>query len=141
MFEHVGHHRLGDYFRTVSGLLADGLFMNSGITRPQTVSDDAEAYFLRSELFPGGEFAHLSQVLRHAEDAPLRSWKWKAFAETTHERASSGSRAFSTTPTHALTVGENTWRVWLLYLAASVVNFEDGETDAYCMLMARRPSA
>ena len=58
MFEHVGRHRLEDYFRTVYRLLEDdGLFLNSGITRPQRVQDDPETYFMQKEVFPGGELA------------------------------------------------------------------------------------
>jgi cyclopropane fatty-acyl-phospholipid synthase-like methyltransferase len=35
-------------------------------------------------------------------------------------------------------VGQEAYRTWLLYLAASAVAFEDGQTDVYQVLCARR---
>lgn len=141
MFEHVGRHRLGEYFRTIYRLLEDdGLFLNSGITRPQPAGDDGETSFLQREVFPGGELAHLPDIMRDAENAGfevlgVESIR-KHYARTCREwvaRLQSNAR-----PCIDL-VGEKTWRVWLLYLAASVVNFEGGQTDAYQILLARRP--
>jgi cyclopropane fatty-acyl-phospholipid synthase-like methyltransferase len=34
-------------------------------------------------------------------------------------------------------VGKETFRTWLLYLAASAVNFEAGTTDVFSILMTR----
>ena len=60
MFEHVGRHRLGEYFRKVRDLLeAGGLFLNSGITRPQQARDGPQTWFLLRKVFPGGELVHL----------------------------------------------------------------------------------
>jgi cyclopropane-fatty-acyl-phospholipid synthase len=132
MFEHVGRHRLSAYFHKICRLLEDdGLFLNSGITRPQPVGDGAETYFLRSEVFPGGELAHLSNIVRDAENAGFEVLEAESirthYARTCREwveRLQSNAR-----PCIDI-VGEATYRIWLLYLAASVVNFEDGHTDA-----------
>jgi cyclopropane-fatty-acyl-phospholipid synthase len=141
MFEHMGRHRLGDYFRIVSCLLAeDGLFMNSGITRPQTVSDDSETYFLRSEVFPGGELAHLSNILRDAENAGFEVLELESirrhYARTCREWL---TRLQQNAQACIDLVGEHTWRTWVLYLAASVVNFEDGQIGCGLHLMPVRP--
>ena len=43
MFEHLGRRRLKRYFRHIANLVTDeGLFLNHGITRPQTVTDGPE---------------------------------------------------------------------------------------------------
>ncbi|HTS65248.1 MAG TPA: hypothetical protein VMH28_24670 [Candidatus Acidoferrales bacterium] len=34
-------------------------------------------------------------------------------------------------------VGTEKYRTWLLYLAASALNFENGETDVFSVLMAK----
>jgi cyclopropane-fatty-acyl-phospholipid synthase len=141
MFEHVGRHRLAEYFRTIHRLLEeDGLFLNSGITRPQRVRDDGETSFLQREVFPGGELAHLSNIIRDAENAGFEVLQLESirmhYARTCREWV---ARLQNNAGACIELVGENTWRTWLLYLAASVVNFEDGQTDAYQMLLARRP--
>lgn len=140
MFEHVGRHRLSDYFRAVYGLLEDdGLFLNSGITRPQPVCDGPETYFLRKEVFPGGELAHLSNVMRCAENAGFEVVELADlrlhYARTCREWVKRLQR--NAKPCIDL-VGETTYRTWLLYLAGSVVHFEDGQTGAYQILMAKR---
>jgi cyclopropane-fatty-acyl-phospholipid synthase len=70
MFEHVGRRRLGEYFSRIHSLLEPGgRFVNSGISRPQDVHDDPQTRFLLNRVFPGGELAHLSDVIREAEHA------------------------------------------------------------------------
>ncbi len=142
MFEHVGRHRLREYFRTVHGLLEEeGLFLNSGITRPQRVREDGETSFLQREVFPGGEPAHLSNIIRDAEDAGFEILQLESIRK---DHAGRGREWVARLQNDAGAcielVGENTWRTWLLYLAASVVNFDDGQTDACQILMGRRPS-
>lgn len=68
MFEHVGRHRLHSYFRKVNELLEpDGLFLNHGIVRPQSVGESSQTLFLQRRVFPGGELAHLSDIIQVAE--------------------------------------------------------------------------
>jgi cyclopropane-fatty-acyl-phospholipid synthase len=68
MFEHVGRRRLRAYLEKVYSLLAcDGLFLNHGIMRPQTISENPASVFWRRNLFPGAELVHLSDVLREAK--------------------------------------------------------------------------
>ena len=70
MFEHVGRHRLRTYFRRIFEMLdRDGLFLNHGIIRPEGVTDGPETLFLQRRVFPGGELASLSTVIRAAEQA------------------------------------------------------------------------
>lgn len=140
MFEHVGRRRLEGYFRKVASLLsADGLFLNHGIIRPQSITDSAETLFLRRKVFPGGELAHLSDVVRVAETAgfevldvenlrPHYALTCRAWVRRLRQNAAACLRAVDT----------ERYRTWLLYLAASAWFFESGQTDIYQILMAKR---
>jgi cyclopropane-fatty-acyl-phospholipid synthase len=140
MFEHVGRHRLGEYFRRIHRMLEPGgRFLNSGISRPQDVHDDPQTRFLLRRVFPGGELAHLSDVIREAEHAgfsilDLRNLRLD-YARTCREWVanlkSSRDRSISL-------VGEETWRTWLLYLAASACSFEKGESEVFSIVMTRQ---
>lgn len=143
MFEHVGRHRLRAYFRKVGELLEDGgLFLNHGIVRPQQVGDGPETLFLQRRVFPGGELAHLGDVIRAAEDAgfevldvenlrPHYALTCRRWVERLRERADTCARL----------VGEEAYRTWLLFLATSSVDFEQGSVDVHQMLLAKRHPA
>lgn len=140
MFEHVGLRRLPGYFRTIHRLLEDdGLFLNSGITRPQPIGDDPETDFLQKEVFPGGDLVHLSDITRDAENAGFEILGLQNirldYARTCREWV---TRLQSNAASCVQLTGQRTFRIWLLYLAASVVNFEAGQTEAYQILMAKR---
>ncbi len=142
MVEHVGVHRLHRYFSKIHGLLArEGLFLNHGITRPERVSPGAEWLFLRQRVFPGGELPHLGELLRAAGRAGFevldvedlrphyartcRAWVERLLA---HEQAC------------RKLVGGAIHRTWVLYLAASALNFEAGLTEIHQVLLAKRSS-
>lgn len=140
MFEHVGRARLGGYFRKVHDLLTpDGLFLNHGIIRPECVEPGPETRFLQRRVFPGGELETLATVVRVAECAgfeildvenlrPHYALTCKRWVENLQQNA--GECLRQVTPA--------TYRTWLLYLAGSAMSFEDGETDVYQILMAKR---
>jgi cyclopropane-fatty-acyl-phospholipid synthase len=140
MFEHVGVRRLPAYFRKVRSLLADsGLFLNHGITRPQNAKRDAETLFLARQVFPGGELAALAGVVRAAELAGFEVLD----VENLRPHYALTCRAWvvnlQTNEQACLRiVDRQTYRTWLLFLAASALAFEEGFTDVYQLLMARR---
>lgn len=75
MFEHVGVQHLPDYFRKIGALLAPGgVVMNHGIT---TTDVDARATpygggaFIDQYVFPHGELAHLSTVIKAMQQGGL----------------------------------------------------------------------
>jgi cyclopropane-fatty-acyl-phospholipid synthase len=132
MFEHVGRKNLPTYFRKVCSILADGgLFLNRGIVRPEGVSDGPETLFLQRNVFPGGELVHLAEVVREGERAGFDvlgmeecriqyARTCRAWVERLRTNEEECERL----------VGAATYRTWLLYLAASAVNFEAGVTGA-----------
>ena len=140
MYEHVGRRRLRAYFETLAHLLdPDGLVLNHGIVRPQTVGDDGTTEFLRHHVFPGGELPHLSDVVLSAEQAGFEVLDVENlrphYALTC---AAWVSRLQAHRDVCLALVDETTYRTWLLYLAGSAVSFERGQTDIYQVLLARR---
>jgi cyclopropane-fatty-acyl-phospholipid synthase len=142
MFEHVGRHRLRSYFWKVNDLLEpDGLFLNHSIVRPEFVGDSAQTLFLQRRVFPGGELAHLSDIIRAAELTgfevldvedlrPHYALTCRAWVERLRRNA---DRCLEV-------VDAEIYRTWLLYLAGSAVSFEHGVTSVCQMLLAKRSS-
>ena len=142
MFEHIGRKNLPRYFRKVHSILADGgLFLNRGIVRPEGVSDDPETLFLQRNVFPGGQLVHLAEVVREGERAGFDVLGMEEcrihYARTCRawvERLRTNEDACQRL------VGATTYRTWLLYLAASAVNFESDLTGAAQVTFLKRPA-
>lgn len=140
MFEHVGRRRLRSYFDHIAGLLTEnGHFLNHAIARPQTVTDGAETLFLQRKVFPGGELLHISDVTRAAEEAgfevldvenlrPHYALTCRAWVSRLQAAGEDCMRL----------VTQDVYRTWLLYLAACAASFEEGGTDIYQALFAKR---
>lgn len=139
MFEHVGRSRLAGYFQKVFELLnPGGLFLNRGVVRPQGVCDGPETLFIQKSVFPGGELVHLDDVVREGERAGfdvvgLRDLR-RHYALTC--KAWVRNLQKNSIECRALT-DDQTYRTWLLYLAASAVGFEDGRTGAAQVLLLK----
>lgn len=132
MFEHVGRARLPEYFAHVRSLLEEGgLFLNRGIVRPEDASDGPETLFIQTRVFPGGELTHLSDVIREAGKARLKTLRMKDsrldYARTCKAWV---TRLQENADACRSLVGESIYRTWLLYLAASSAAFEAGTIDA-----------
>ncbi|HEY9140669.1 MAG TPA: cyclopropane-fatty-acyl-phospholipid synthase family protein [Bryobacteraceae bacterium] len=140
MFEHVGRRRADLYFRKMADLLApNGLFLNHAIARAQGVRDDAASLFLRRHIFPGGQLIHLWETILAAEDSgfevldvenlrphyALTCRRWEQRLAANRDAA-------------LLLVDEPTFRAWRIWLAASALNFEEGLSGVYQVLMSKR---
>lgn len=141
MFEHVGRRHLGEYFARMRRLLQDdGLFLNRGIVRPEGISDGPETLFLQRNVFPGGELAHLADVVREAEKAGFEIERMEDFRR--HYALTCRAwvaRLQQTAEACRSLTNEKTYRTWLVYLAASAVCFENGTTDAVQMVLRKSP--
>lgn len=140
MFEHVGPKALQGYFNKVSSLLADGgVFLNHGIVRPETVQKGPETLFLAREVFPGGELVRLTDVIRCAEYAGLEVFDVENLRPHYHLtcRAWVGRLAANRQKSIEC-VGLQTYKTWLLYLAASAASFEAGRTEIHQALFVKR---
>jgi cyclopropane-fatty-acyl-phospholipid synthase len=143
MFEHVGRLRMRPYFECLYRRLEPaGLLLNHGIMRPQPVRDSVESCFLRRQVFPGGELVHLGDTIRAAEQAGFEVLDVENLRPHYALTCRSWVRQLLQNETRCLSiVGGETYRTWLLYLAASALSFEEGQTDVYQVLMAKRASS
>lgn len=147
MFEHVGRRRLETYFATLARLLRPGgLVLNHGITRPQRIHDGPETLFVRRKVFPGGELAHLCDVVRLAERAGFEVLDIENLRPHYALTCRAWVRALQDNAARCLhQVEPSVYRTWLLALAASAAAFEEGRLNLDQVLLykpgdnARRP--
>ena len=140
MVEHVGRSRLRAYFQTLTRLVADdGLVLNHGIVRPPHVVEEAASLFLQHRVFPGGELPRLTEMLSAAEYAGFEALDVENLRPHYALTCQHWVQRLQLHQSACLaTVSPETYRTWLLYLAASAVAFERGLTDVYQILLARR---
>ena len=160
MFEHVGRAKLPTYFATAYQLLRPGgLFLNHGIaTGPANSAHGAGAdgapgargmnsplrllwrpgAFVWKYVFPDGELIPPADALQFAEAAGFETWDvenlrehytltlrhWVRRLEAQHEEA-------------VQLVGEPTYRVWRLYMAASAHSFASGQNALIQALLSK----
>ncbi|NUP52245.1 MAG: class I SAM-dependent methyltransferase [Catenulispora sp.] len=127
MFEHVGAERTGDYFTTLRSLLRPkGRLLNHAISSPGG-SRIGSRSFIGRYVFPDGELldAGTTSVEMQAAGFELRD------VEALREHYALTLRAWvanlqANWDQAVELVGVGRARVWLLYMAASALGFEDG---------------
>ncbi len=150
MFEHVGRDHLPEYFSHVFRLLKPGgLFLNHGISRRAAQAAGRRDTWLKRFLLGSGEFQQ-RYVFPDGELVPVSE------AGLVAERAGFEVRDVENLREHyALTLrhwvrrleehrqqavaatDETTYRIWRLYMAASVRGFESGNINVNQMLLAK----
>ncbi|MEP3480514.1 MAG: cyclopropane-fatty-acyl-phospholipid synthase family protein [Fuerstiella sp.] len=139
MVEHVGIDNMKGYMEKVNSLLTDrGIFLNHGITRPAKMDDKAfrkmspERRLLAKYIFPGGELDHLGHMVQCMEASrfdvhDVEGWRdhyaltcrhWCKRLEANQEEA-------------IRQIGEEKYRMWILYLAGCVFALGDGGARIY----------
>jgi cyclopropane-fatty-acyl-phospholipid synthase len=154
MVEHVGLRRLPDYFAAAHRVLAPGgLFLNHGIVsladaRPRALLDPLwrrlwqRDQFIRRYVFPDGDLVPSADVIANAEAqgfemrdveslrehyaTTLRHWVHRL------EQHDDEARAI---------VGDTTYRVWRLYMAASAYAFRTARIGVIQTLLAKPDAA
>jgi cyclopropane-fatty-acyl-phospholipid synthase len=145
MFEHVGIARFPKYFGKIARMLKPGGFvLNHGIAHNPL---DAQSLgsgigdFVEEYVFPGGELAHVANViegiaaqgLEVIDAEALREhyaktlWHWCARLEANADAARAE-------------VGEEKYRVWRIYLAGSAHAFDRGWLSLW-QVLAGKPYA
>ncbi len=142
MFEHVGLANLATYLATVRRVLRPGgLFLNHGITHDEEGwNKSVFTEFINRYVFPDGELDCVSNIQLGMERAgfeihdveglrphyalTLRHWVQRL--EANREAA-------------LREVGEPTYRVWRLYMAACALDFEAGSIGVY-QILASKPN-
>jgi cyclopropane-fatty-acyl-phospholipid synthase len=138
MIEHVGRNRLPDYFSSIWRCLKPGgVLFNQGIVIHEATAYLApgwwgrtlwrEGEFIQRYVFPDGELLPFAEVVKEAETVGFETHdveclrehyaltlrQWLRRLEGQHDAA-------------AALVGEETYRVWRLYLAGSAHGFATG---------------
>ncbi len=138
MFEHVGMKNLSQYFRTVRQLLRPGgVFLNHGITCSCSSPKRKES-FIDRYVFPDGELVTLSQALKTAEAEGLEVRdveNLREHYEITLRRWVDG--LLRNADTLRKYVSEDTYRIWLLYMAGSAASFCRGDIAVHQVLLSR----
>jgi cyclopropane-fatty-acyl-phospholipid synthase len=154
MFEHVGPDRLGQYFGKVSRLLRPGgLFLNHGIVaapgHPRAATPAAlaaitrrlvwrDGQFIDRYVFPDGELVAVAEAVAQAERCGLEARDVESLRE--HYAATLrhwGRRLESARADAVRLVGEETYRVWRLYMAGSAHGFASGRLGLAQVLFAK----
>lgn len=139
MFEHVGISHLQEYFERAWRLLKPGgAFLNHGIAGSLSEPFPDGPSFVDRYVFPDGELLPISTTIRSAEQSgfevrdleslrehyalTLRHWVRRL------EGASDVVRRVT---------DEMTYRIWRLYMAGSVYNFDHGRLNIYQALLVK----
>lgn len=141
MFEHVGEAMLPTYFKTAFDVLRPGgLFLNHGISH--TVGPDRRRRGLSFGdvyVFPDGELVPVSHALNVAEEVGFEVRDVESLREHYAETLRHWVRRLEAAASEAIAeVGEEKYRVWRLFMAASANGFASGRLNVYQTLLSKR---
>jgi cyclopropane-fatty-acyl-phospholipid synthase len=127
MFEHVGKRRMAEYFSTLRALLAPrGRLLNHAISSVGGSRISSRSFIYRY-VFPDGELIDVGEVALAMEAAGFEVRDVESLREhyalTLRQWVANLQREWGRA---VELVGEGRARVWLLYMAASAIGFEDG---------------
>jgi cyclopropane-fatty-acyl-phospholipid synthase len=144
MYEHIGVANIPRYLGKVRGLLSlDGLFLNHAISR--RAKKAGRRFYKRPEqrallkyIFPGGELddiGHTAQAMeQHGfEVHDIEAWR-PHYAMTTRHWC---ERLTARREEAVALVGEETYRIWVAYLAGCSLAFMRGTAKIYQTLASR----
>jgi cyclopropane-fatty-acyl-phospholipid synthase len=149
MVEHVGRANIEQYFsQTMRLLRPGGLFLCHGIVDTRTPSGPVKtaieqrtwrrSSFLEQYVFPGGEVLRPSEMLRAAENVGFEVRDLESLREHYALTARQWSRQLEAHRKDVLRlVGEKTYRVYRLYLAAVVHTFVSRRNGLNQILFAK----
>lgn len=128
MFEHVGVDNLADYFSRINKLLAPGgVVMNHGITTTdvdQRASPYGSGEFIDKYVFPHGELAHLSTVIRTMQEGGLEVRDVENLRRHYARTCALWTENFEANAEKIRrTADPKTFRIWHVYLAGCAYAF------------------
>ncbi|MCC2956869.1 cyclopropane-fatty-acyl-phospholipid synthase family protein [Massilia sp. IC2-477] len=136
MFEHIGVQHLPAYFSRINALLApDGVVMNHGITTAN-VDNSATPYgggeFIGQYVFPQGELAHLSTVVRAMQEGGLEVRDVENLRRHYAKTCAIWTENFESRAEHIRKLtDEKRFRIWHVYLAGCAYAFAHGRISLY----------
>ncbi len=139
IIEHVGAANYPAYFSEVHDLLnPGGLFLNHGITCHRRWKRNPQWDFLVENVFPNGDLTHVSYVTERMEEQNFEVLDVENLRGHYSRTCFHWAERLRANEQAAIgLVGQRTYRVWLLYLASSSVNFADGSINLYQVLASR----
>lgn len=136
MFEHVGVRQLPAYFARIRALLADdGVAMNHGLTTTN-VDSKAAPYgggeFIQRYVFPHGELAHLSTVLRAMQEGGLEAIDIENLRRHYARTCAAWTDNFEARADEIKQLTDaKRFRIWHVYLAGCTYAFMHDWTSVY----------
>ncbi len=135
MFEHVGSARSAAYFAAMRRLLGpEGRLLNHAISSVGG-SRIGRRSFIGRYVFPDGELIDVGQVVLSMEEAGFEVRDVESlrehYAKTLRAWVANLQRHWDAA---VADVGIRRARIWLLYMAASVIGFEDGGISIHQVL-------
>jgi len=150
MVEHVGNARLPDYFAAAFRVLSPGgLFLNHGIVnletgKPRSILDPLwrriwqRDQFIRRYVFPDGRLVPAVDIIRSAESQGFELRDVESLREHYAETLRQWVRRLERRQAEAKAiVGDATYRVWRLYMAAAAHGFNTGKMGIIQTLLAK----
>ena len=144
MAEHIGVANMADYLRIIRSALAkDGLFLNHAISRrgkkrKRKFSKRAEQRALIKYIFPGGELDDLGNTIAAMEAQGFEVHDVEAWREHYQLTTRHWCERLTAKKEEAIAlVGEQTYRIWVAYLAGCSLAFSRGTARIYQTLASR----
>lgn len=133
MYEAIGISNIDLYFKSVRRVLAeDGLFLNHAISRRakrknRRFSARAEQRALQKYIFPGGELDDIGHTVMAMEQAGLEIHDVEGWREHYQLTTKIWCERLTARREEAIAlVGEETYRIWVAYLAGCSLAFQRG---------------
>jgi cyclopropane-fatty-acyl-phospholipid synthase len=139
MAEHVGRDQLAAYFATVRDLLKPGgVFLNHAIGEGRQADRFRGPSFVDAHVFPDSDIPPIPLVLQAAEAAGLEVRDVENLREHYVLTLRAWVRRLETARAQARAlVGEETYRVWRLYMATAAHGFAHGDLAVYQTLLSK----
>jgi cyclopropane-fatty-acyl-phospholipid synthase len=133
MYEAIGISNIDLYFKSVRRVLAeDGLFLNHAISRRakrknRRFSARAEQRALQKYIFPGGELDDIGHTIMAMEQAGFEIHDVEGWREHYQLTTKIWCERLTARREEAIAlVGEETYRIWVAYLAGCSLAFQRG---------------
>ncbi|MGH7737342.1 MAG: class I SAM-dependent methyltransferase [Candidatus Tyrphobacter sp.] len=139
MFEHVGRSRLPEYFACAwKALQPGGLFLNHGIAAEGRHPRRRPPSFMERFVFPDGELVRIGEALTIAQDAGFEVRD----VENLREHYARTLRAWVANlernrDAAVAAAGEQSYRVWRLYMAGSAQGFRTRRIAIFQSLLGK----
>ena len=141
MFEHVGLKNLPTYFSTIHRVLkVDGIFLNHGITSDQPGwKPTSGTKLINRNVFPDGQLDTISNIQSAMENNGFEIFDVEGLRPHYGMTLRHWVSRLEQHRNEAIAlIGERTYRVWLLYMTASALQFEQGSTGLYQIIATRK---